>query len=94
VGERPTGKHALVHMKMLGTPEALWWTLFHMSDMLVGQVLGDACVTNGMVEDVTWVCKSSSGRDSQVDLGHVLLIPLTEPLAQVLLDLAILMGVP
>lgn len=79
---------------MLGTPETLGWTLLDVSDMFVGQVLGDACVTNSMVEDITWVCKSSSARDSQVDFCYVLLIPLIEPSAQVLLDLAILVGVP
>ena len=81
-------------MKVLRTLETLGWALLDVSDVLVGEVFGDACIADSMVEHVAWVCKSLSNRHGQVDLDHVPVVPLAEPTTQVLLDLAVLEGVP
>ena len=81
-------------MKVLRTLETLGWALLDVSDVLVGEVFGDACIADSMVEHVAWVCKSLSNRHSQVGLDHVPLIPLVEPITQVFLDVAVMVGVP
>jgi len=92
--KRLTDKHALVDVEVLGALEALRRTLLDVSNMLIGEVLGDARIADSMVEDVAWVCEGSSSRDSQVDFGHVLLVPLVEPRPQSLFDVAFMTGVP
>jgi len=92
--KRLTDKHALVDVEVLGALETLRRTLLNVSNMLIGEVLGDPCIANSMVEDVARVCKCSSSRNSQVGFGHVLFVPLVEPRAQCLFDVAFLTGVP
>lgn len=90
--EKLTNKHSLIDMKVLRTLEALRRALLDVSNMFIGEVLGDACIANSMVEDVAWVCESLSYRNGQVDLGHVLLVSSVEPLHQLLLDIALLVS--
>lgn len=92
--KRLTDKHALVDVEVLGTLETFRRTLLDVSNMLIGEVLGDARIADSMVEDIAWVCEGSSSRDSQVDFGHVLLVPFVEPRSQSLFDLAFLTAVP
>lgn len=81
-------------MKLFGAFETLGRALFYVTDILVGEVLGDARVANGVVERVARVRESLCHRNRQVDFGHACVVPDVEPVSQVLSDLVVLVSVP
>ena len=89
-----TNKHALIDVEILGVLEAFRRAFFDMNNVLGGEVLGNACISDRMIKDVARVGKSSCNRDCELDFGHVDIVPFVEPDAQILFGFVVLMSVP
>lgn len=78
---------------MLGAPEAFRRAFLDVTNVVVGEVLGDTRISDCMI-DIARIGNSSRNRDTKVDFGYAHIVPFVEPATHILFGFFILVCIP